>query len=246
MERGGCLQRFGAGRRRVTVSGCRAGSDGVGRMGTGTRCGGRRAPQTGHWLCLPPHLSPTACDSVSPAAWAHRTLLVLWDVATLSGWRDTGCPDCGTAELGVPERAWQGGSSGGVSATSLPSRVQQEGTGAAAPSHPRLQSTQGWMQNAAPGPGGPGGPPGGGGWQVALAPVPWPGRATVCVPELLSTALPSSSGEMQIPPGWGEYFWFSLRPNLVPVGARCLCARFNTENRNTGIYQENNPRVSPR
>lgn len=75
------------------MSGCRAGSDGVGRMGTRTHCGGRRAPQTGHWLCLPPHLSPTACDSVSPAAWAHRTLLVLWDVATLSGWRDTGWRD---------------------------------------------------------------------------------------------------------------------------------------------------------
>lgn len=54
--------------------------------------------------------------------------------------------------------------------------------------------------------------------------------------ELLSNTLPSSSSEMQIPLGWGEYFWFSLRPNLAPVGAQSLRARFNNENRNGAVY----------
>lgn len=61
-------------------------------------------------------------------------------------------------------------------------------------------------------------------------------RFASCPRELLSSALPSSSSEMQIPPGWGEYFCFSLRPNLAPAGARCICARFNNENRNNAIY----------
>lgn len=55
--------RFGAGRRRVTVLGCRAGISDVGRTGARTHRGGGRAPQSSHWLCLAPRTSPR----VSPA-----------------------------------------------------------------------------------------------------------------------------------------------------------------------------------
>lgn len=89
------------------------------------------------------------------------------------------------------------------------------------------------VQDAAPGRAVLGGPPGG--WQVAGLARPRCGLHS-CLRELLSKALPSSSSEMQIPPGWGEYFCFSLRPNLAPVGARCLHAHFNNENRNNAIY----------
>lgn len=213
--------------------GCRAGSGGVGRTGARACWGGGPSPP--NWPpALPCPLVVTARDSVSPARSDSQDTAggVGPGYAFWGGRRAPG--DCGMAGLGVQEgalQAQQHRSTPGYGTGGPGMRLHHTPH----PSAPGRRSTRGWMAAGAgwgPGPGCAGCPPGG--WQVAGPARPRCGLHS-CLHELLSNALPSSSSEMQIPPGWGEDFCFSLRPNLAPVGARCLRARFNNENRNNAI-----------
>lgn len=218
-----------------------AACSGLGQEGGGWQCGGagwgllawgRRGPTPPtlpKLATLPRSPLVTASDSISPACcgsqgtaggmspaggtWPHSggTHRVLWGCG-LGLWQ------------GVGGSYWAGGSAASLHSGIHP-RVTTDPSQHPSPlpfhpwvaKHPRAGRRQ--VQDVAQGWGSSGMSPR---WVAGAR--PGPAELRFASSSFTAPRLPSRGSEMQIPPGWGESFWFSLRPNLAPVGAWCLGA----------------------